>query len=41
MTKLLEEAVGGLRILPDDMQDTIARQIIRRLSEEPERDGTE
>ena len=34
MTKLLEEAMGGLRVLPDDMQDTIARQIIRRLGEE-------
>jgi hypothetical protein len=30
MTRLAEEAMGGLRVLPDDMQDTIARHIIRR-----------
>jgi len=36
MTRLAEEAMSGLRVLPDDMQDTIARHIIRRLREELE-----
>ncbi len=38
MTKLLEEAFGRLRELPDEMQDHAARQLLRRLEEEPEPD---
>src|SRR5687768_14739181 len=36
MTKLLEEAIGRLRQLPENMQDMAARQLIRQLEEEPE-----
>jgi hypothetical protein len=36
MTKLLEEAIGRLRELPDDLQDIAARQLIRELEEKAE-----
>jgi hypothetical protein len=36
MIKLLEEAIDRLRQLPDEMQETAARTIIRTLEEEPE-----
>jgi hypothetical protein len=29
MTKLLKQAIGLLRTLPDDLQDRLARQLIR------------
>lgn len=36
MSKLLEEAIQRLRQLPEPMQDTAARTVIRQLEEEPE-----
>jgi hypothetical protein len=36
MTKLLDDAISRLRKLPDEMQDTAARQLIQILDEEPE-----
>jgi hypothetical protein len=36
MTKLLDEAIHRLRQLPEPMQDTAARAVIRQLEEEPE-----
>lgn len=36
MSKLLEETIIRLRALPVDMQDTVARQLIRQMEEEPE-----
>ena len=33
MTKLLEQAIDGLRELPDDMQDRAARQLIQYVEE--------
>lgn len=39
MSRLLEEAIGRLRELPEDMQEVVARQLIQQLDEEPEADG--
>ena len=36
MTKLLEHAIKMLRELPESMQDSAARAVIRQLEEEPE-----
>jgi hypothetical protein len=36
MTQLLDEAIGCVRQLPDDIQDKIARALIFQLQEEPE-----
>jgi predicted transcriptional regulator len=36
MTKLLEEAIQRLRQLPEPMQDSAARALMRQLEEEPE-----
>jgi predicted transcriptional regulator len=36
MTKLLEEAIDRLRQLPEAMQDSAARAVIRQFEEEPE-----
>lgn len=36
MTKLLEHAIEILRQLPEPMQDSAARAVIRQLEEEPE-----
>jgi hypothetical protein len=36
MTKLLEQAIGRLRQLPPDAQDSAARALISQLEEEPE-----
>jgi hypothetical protein len=36
MTKLLEEAIDRLRLLPTPMQDSAARAVILQLEEEPE-----
>jgi hypothetical protein len=36
MTKLLEDAICGLRQLPASVQDTVARALITQLQEEPE-----
>lgn len=36
MTKLLKEAIDRLREMPDDVQDSAARALIRLLEEEPE-----
>lgn len=36
MTKLLDAAVDCLRDLPDEMQDVVARQLIRRFNLEEE-----
>jgi hypothetical protein len=36
MTKLLEQAIARLRVLPADMQDSAARVLISQLEEEPE-----
>jgi hypothetical protein len=36
MTQLLDEAMGCVRQLPDDLQDKIARALIFQLQEEPE-----
>jgi hypothetical protein len=36
MIKLLEEAIDRLRQLPDEMQESAARSIIRTLEEDPE-----
>ena len=36
MSKLLEDAIDRLRQLPDEMQETAARTIIRNLEEDPE-----
>lgn len=36
MSELLEEAIERLRQLPEPMQDTAARTVIRQLEEEPE-----
>jgi hypothetical protein len=38
MTQLLDEALGCLRQLPDDLQDKIARALIFQLQEESEFD---
>jgi hypothetical protein len=36
MTKLLEQAIGRLRQLPEEMQDSAARAVMSQLEEEPE-----
>jgi predicted transcriptional regulator len=36
VTKLLDDAFDRLRQLPDDIQDTAARALIRQLEETPE-----
>ncbi len=36
MSKLLEEAISRLRALPEPMQDSAARALLRQLEEEPE-----
>ena len=36
MTKLLEDAIAMLRELPEDMQDTAARALMRQIEEDPE-----
>lgn len=36
MTKLLEQAIGRLRQLPADAQNSLARVLISQLEEEPE-----
>jgi hypothetical protein len=33
MTKLLKQAIALLRTLPDDLQDKLARQLIRYVQE--------
>lgn len=36
MTRLLDEAIYRLRKLPEQLQDSAARAVIRQLEEEPE-----